>query len=114
MSMQISPLWPDFAPRITGIGTVGDMSDAAFTVLRAALDRHGVLVLPDQPMDDAGQIAFSDRWGPMEPTKGVNPASGTFFARQSNLAILQTPAYQRIAALRADPGAVQQSQGAAS
>lgn len=114
MSLQISPLRPDFAARVTGIGAVGDMSDAAFTAVRAALDEHGVLVLPDQPMDDARQIAFSDRWGPMEPTKGVNPASGTPFARQSNPDILQTPAYQRIAALRADPGAVQQSQGAAS
>ena len=87
MSLQISPLRPDFAARVTGIGAVGDMSDAAFTALRAALDHHGVLVLPDQPMDDTGQIAFSDRWGPVEPTKGVNPASGTPFARQSNLDI---------------------------
>jgi len=33
------------------------------------------------------QIDFSRLWGPLEPTKGVNPASGTFFARQSNLDI---------------------------
>jgi len=40
MSLQISPLRPDFAARVTGIGAVGDMSDAAFTAARAALDEH--------------------------------------------------------------------------
>ena len=88
MSMQISPLRPDFAARVTNIGPVGETGDAAFTALRVALDHHGVLVLPDQPMDDAGQIAFSARWGPMEPTK-------------------------RIEQLRNEPGAVPRSQGVA-
>lgn len=63
------------------------MDGAIFAQLRRALDDHSILIFPDQPMDDAGQMAFSAWWGPMEPTKGVNPASGTPFARQSNLDI---------------------------
>jgi alpha-ketoglutarate-dependent 2,4-dichlorophenoxyacetate dioxygenase len=63
------------------------MSDATFSELRRALDEYSVLVFADQPMSDAQQIEFSRLWGPLEPTKGVNPASGTFFARQSNLDI---------------------------
>ena len=87
MSIEIVPLRPDFGARITGVDLAHGMSDPVFATLRGALDEHGVLVLPAQPMDDEAQVAFSGWWGPMEPTKGVNPASGTPFARQSNLDI---------------------------
>jgi alpha-ketoglutarate-dependent 2,4-dichlorophenoxyacetate dioxygenase len=72
---------------VEGLALAGEVDPPTFVTLRRALDDHGVLVIPGQPMDDAQQIAFSAAWGPMEPTKGVNPASGTPFARQSNLDI---------------------------
>jgi alpha-ketoglutarate-dependent 2,4-dichlorophenoxyacetate dioxygenase len=46
-----------------------------------------VLVFADQPMDDDQQIAFSERFGPLEGTAGANPGRGTPFARQSNIDI---------------------------
>jgi alpha-ketoglutarate-dependent 2,4-dichlorophenoxyacetate dioxygenase len=52
-----------------------------------ALAEHLVLVFPGQPMDDAQQIAFSEIFGPLETTRGANPAKGTVFARQSNIDI---------------------------
>lgn len=63
------------------------LGDATFAEVRAAFDAYSVLIFPDQPMDDEQQIAFSERFGPLERTVAVNPAAGTPFARQSNLDI---------------------------
>ncbi|MCP5152505.1 MAG: TauD/TfdA family dioxygenase [Chromatiales bacterium] len=87
MAIEITALRDDFVARVTGVNLVDGLDEPTFASLRRALDDHGVLVLPHQPMDDERQMAFSRWWGPMEPTKGVNPASGTPFARQSNLDI---------------------------
>jgi alpha-ketoglutarate-dependent 2,4-dichlorophenoxyacetate dioxygenase len=85
MAIEITPIGPKFVARISGVDLVKGMDDAVFACLRRALDDHSILIFPGQAMDDAQQIAFSQWWGPLEPTKGVNPASGTPFARQSNL-----------------------------
>jgi len=87
MAMTVTPLTPDFCARITGINITLPLNDAEFAGFRAAFDRWSVLVLPGQPLDDASQIAFSENFGPLEPTRPVNPAAGTPFARQSNLDI---------------------------
>ena len=63
------------------------MDDATFAEIRAALDEYGVLVFHDQSLDDERQIAFSRRFGPLETAGKANPATGTPFARQSNLDI---------------------------
>ena len=85
MAIGIEPVGTDFVARVSGVDLVGGVDETVFGILRRALDEHSVLVFHDQPMNDDEQIAFSNWWGPMEPTKGVNPAAGTPFARQSNL-----------------------------
>ena len=87
MSLRFNPIRPEFGARVSGVDVNNGMGEAVFAELRRALDEYSVLVFSDQPMDDERQIVFSRWWGPLEPTKGVNPASGTFFARQSNLDI---------------------------
>jgi len=87
MSLCFDPIRPEFGTRVSGMDINRGMHEPVFAELRRALDEYSVLVLSDQPMDDEQQIAFSRWWGPLEPTKGANPASGTFFARQSNLDI---------------------------
>jgi alpha-ketoglutarate-dependent 2,4-dichlorophenoxyacetate dioxygenase len=87
MSLRIEPIRAELGARVSGLGSLRGLTAPVFAELRRALDEYSVLVLPDQPMDDEKQIAFSRWWGPLEPTKGVNPANGTFFARQSNLDI---------------------------
>lgn len=87
MAITIRPVGPDFVARVSGVDLVNGMSGEVFARLRRALDEHSVLIFDRQPMNDQQQLAFSKWWGPMEPTKGVNPASGTPFARQSNLDI---------------------------
>lgn len=86
MSATILP-HGDFVARVEGVDLTRSITTDAFTQLRRALDDYSVLIIPGPVLDDEQQIAFSTLWGPMEPTRGVNPASGTPFARQSNLDI---------------------------
>jgi alpha-ketoglutarate-dependent 2,4-dichlorophenoxyacetate dioxygenase len=87
MNIRVTRLTPLFAARVEGVDITRPIEDAEWTVIRAAFDEHSVLVFHDAPLDDAAQIAFSQRFGPLEITKSINPAAGTPFARQSNLDI---------------------------
>lgn len=87
MPITIKPLHPLFVAEIGGVDTGAPMDDATFGQIRGALDEYSVLVFHDQSLDDDKQIAFSRRFGPLEMTGKANPATGTPFARQSNLDI---------------------------
>jgi len=87
MTITIRKLHPLFAAEIGGVDTGEPMDDATFTAIRAALDEYSVLVFHDQSLDDERQVAFSRRFGPLETSGKANPATGTHFARQSNLDI---------------------------
>ena len=87
MAITIKPLHTLFCAEIGGVDTGGPMDDATFAEIRAAFEAYSVLVFHDQNLDDARQIAFSRRFGPLEVAGKANPATGTPFARQSNLDI---------------------------
>ncbi len=85
--MKIEPITETFAARISGVDLVNDLDEAAFAEIRRAFEEYGVLVFHDQPMTDDQQVAFSERFGPLEKTISASPTGGTFFARQSNIDI---------------------------
>lgn len=87
MSITIKPLHDLFCAEIGGVDTGEPMDDATFAEIRAAFEEYSVLVFRNQTLDDARQIAFSRRFGPLEIAGKANPATGTPFARQSNLDI---------------------------
>jgi len=87
MAITIRPLHPLFCAEIDDVDTGEPMDDATFAEIVAAFEEHSVLVFHDQSLDDARQIAFSRRFGPLEMAGKANPATGTLFARQSNLDI---------------------------
>ena len=87
MALTVTPLMPVFCARITGVDITVPLDDVTFAEIRAAFDAHSVLIFPDQAMGDAQQIAFSQRFGNLEPTRNINPGAGTPFARQSNIDI---------------------------
>lgn len=87
MPVTITPLTPVLGAEIGGVDLTRPLDDATFATIRAAFEEHSVLVFRDQPLDDAQQVAFSERFGPLETTVRANPAAGTYFARQSNLDI---------------------------
>ena len=87
MAITVRQLHPLFCAEIGGVDTGEPMDDVTFAEIRAALDEYSVLVFHEQSLDDERQIAFSQRFGPLEMAGKANPAVGTYFARQSNLDI---------------------------
>ena len=85
--LETRKLNPLFGVEILGVDVSRPIADDVFAEIRAALDVHGVLLFRGQDLDDPKQIAFSERFGRLEPTGKANPAVGTVFARQSNLDI---------------------------
>ena len=86
MTLTTRPLHPLFGVEIVGIDLT-TLDDARFAAIRAEFEAHSLLLFRDQTLDDAAQVAFSERFGPLETTVKANPAGGTYFARQSNLDI---------------------------
>ncbi len=66
MSLDIQPLHADFAAQIGGVNIAEDLSAPQRDELRAAVEKFGVVVLPDQPLEKAAQIRFSERFGPLD------------------------------------------------
>lgn len=85
MTLDIRPLHPLFGAEIRGIDVSRALPDALFAQIRAAFEEHSLLLFRGQDLDDARQVAFSERFGPLETTVKSNPAGGTPFARQSNV-----------------------------
>src|SRR3954447_13817485 len=83
--MQIEPLGPGFGAELRGV-TLADVAndEAAYAAVRAAFEEHSVIVLRAQTVDDDLQIAFSQKFGPLEVTKVGSMGTG------SNLVILTT------------------------
>jgi alpha-ketoglutarate-dependent 2,4-dichlorophenoxyacetate dioxygenase len=75
--LQIQPLQPLFAARVTGLDLRRRVGGAEFARIREAFERFSVLVFPRQDVDDAAQVAFSECFGPLEATRaGANGAGG--------------------------------------
>lgn len=86
MALTTRPLHPLFGVEIAGID-LASLDDRTFVAIRAEFEEHSLLLFRDQSLDDAAQVGFSQRFGPLETTVKANPAGGTYFARQSNLDI---------------------------
>ena len=66
MAITIASLIPSFAAEARGVDLRNPISASNQGVLQAAFDEHGVLVLPDQDIDDAQQIAYSKGFSDLE------------------------------------------------
>ncbi len=67
--MEIVPSGLGFAAELRGV-TLADitMDDDAYRAARAAFEEHSMPVLRGQEVTDEAQIAFSQRFGPLEVT----------------------------------------------
>ena len=75
MPLTVTPLTADFCAEISGVDVTRPLDDAAFAEIRAAFDRWSVLILPGQPLDDAQQIAFSEKFGPLGSRRTTSMSS---------------------------------------
>lgn len=66
MSVHVEPCHPHFGARVTGFSIADGVSDTDFADIRAAFEKYSVIVFPDQPMDRATQVGFSERFGELE------------------------------------------------
>lgn len=85
--MELRKLHPTFGAEVQGVDIGRPIDNETFSRIRNAFEEHGLLLFRDQELDDEKQVAFSERFGPLEKTFSQNPAGGTLFARQSNLDI---------------------------
>lgn len=66
IGVRIEPAEATLGAVVTGVALTGDLDDDSFAEIMAAWHRHGVLVFPEQHLDDDAQAAFTRRIGPLE------------------------------------------------
>ena len=85
MTLETRPLHPLFGVEIIGVDVRRVAADV-FADLVAAFNEHSVLLFRDQRVDDAEQVAFSRRFGPLEATIRTVVSHEGFLPEISNLA----------------------------
>lgn len=84
--MEVLPLGPGFAAEIRGAGMAEvAAADDVYATVRAAFEEHSVLVFRNQPVTDELQVAFSQRFGPLETAKAASRGEGTPFSILTNV-----------------------------
>ena len=71
MDLDIRPLHPLFGAEVLGVDRRDPPTAALVAAVDAAMDRHAVVVLRDQRIDDDQQFAFARALGPLEDTRAV-------------------------------------------
>jgi len=66
--LTITPLNAFFAAEVSGVDLTRPLDAATFDRIAVAFDDHSVLVFRGQALTDEQQVAFSERWGPLETT----------------------------------------------
>ena len=66
MTLALKPLHPLFVAEASGVDLARPLEDAAVRAIEAAMDRFGVLVFRDQPLDQDQQIQFARRFGTLD------------------------------------------------
>ena len=66
--LTITPLNSFFAAEVSGVDLTRPLDAATFERIAVAFDDHSVLVFRGQALTDEQQVAFSERWGPLETT----------------------------------------------
>jgi len=79
------PLHRLFGAIVEGVDVTKPIHDETFTELQNALTEFSVLVFPGQEINDAQQIAFSHRFGPLETTKVGTRGTGSPLVILSNI-----------------------------
>ena len=66
MSLTIKPITPAVGAEISGVD-LARLSDAEFSQIEQAWNRHGALLFRDQKLSDDDLLAFSRRFGELDP-----------------------------------------------
>ncbi len=73
MPVTISPITPDFAAEIGDIDLTRPVPDADFAAIANAFWKFSVLIFPNQDISQQQQLAFAERFGPIEKERTLDP-----------------------------------------
>lgn len=85
MPIEIEPLTPKFGARLTGFNLRDGVDDKTFAAIERAINDYGLIHMPNQPLDDESQLAFSRRLGPLEETLAGAVGAGSPLVRVTNI-----------------------------
>jgi alpha-ketoglutarate-dependent 2,4-dichlorophenoxyacetate dioxygenase len=91
MSITVYPVTPHFAAEIGNVDLCKPLADADLDVIKDAFWKYAVLIFPEQRLTQEQHLEFSERFGPVEKERTLDPKatpsrfSGEF-ADISNLA----------------------------
>lgn len=83
--MEIEKLHPLFVAQVTGVDLSRALDPASRAALSQAFDEHSVLIFPEQRINDAQQIAFSENFGELEIMQKGALGAATVLAGISNV-----------------------------
>ncbi len=66
--LTITPIHPHLGARVEGVDLAERLDEATFQAVREAFQEHSALVFHEQRLTDEQQMAFSERFGPLETT----------------------------------------------
>ena len=72
MALAIRPLHPSIGGEVTGIDVSKPLSKLEVAAIEAGMDKHAVLVFPNQNLTDDEQMAFTRNFGAIENDRGGN------------------------------------------
>jgi len=82
---QMEPLHPLFSARITGLDLSKALGENQVNQIVAALDQYSVLVFPEQNLDNAAHVRFSEMFGSLEQMLKGSVGNGSPFAGITNV-----------------------------
>jgi len=85
MTLKIEKLHPLFAAEIANVDLTRPLDDATIGAIRDAFEEYSVLVFRGQDITDEQQIAFSERFGPLERMLIGSQGGGTPIAFLANV-----------------------------
>ena len=73
MTISLSPITPDFVAEVFDVDLTRPVSDADFAAIANAFWKYSVLIFPNQDITQAQQLAFAERFGPVERERTLDP-----------------------------------------
>jgi len=98
----ITPLDASFGARITDID-LANLSDEDWSIVEDAFNEYGALVFPGQNLSEEAQIAFGERFGPIEILRGDDRKAAAITNVNPDGTIM-TPDKKRYMSLRGNEG----------
>jgi alpha-ketoglutarate-dependent 2,4-dichlorophenoxyacetate dioxygenase len=85
MALRIEKRHPLFVAEVSGIDLTRPLDDETVADLKDAFEAHSILIFRDQDVTDDQQVAFSERFGPLERMLIGSQGEGTPLAFLTNV-----------------------------